>query len=248
MSEWVYFVYISPVFSCRVTYVVSIQGWLFYQTELICFISFIDSHYPVSLMFDVDGLDYFSSGVPLCKDKQNLFDGSIVDTYLDESCGIHCTKDGLQTLYKHVFNAAFPSMAFIGIAVTDLPFLCYDLQVRWVFSVWTGFISLPSAVAMITDTDADYAAWKILGLSHSHYTHLLSDRQWEYYDQLATEGANRPPDNVVKKLHDATCHYKARNCEGFKSYRFAVTGHSSFVELSEHKSEVVLCVCVQGFL
>ena len=197
-------------------------------------------------MFDADGLEYFSSGTPLCKDKQNLFNSSIVDTYLDRSCGIHYTKDRIQTLYKHVFNAAHPSMAFIGIAVTDVPFLCYDLQVCWVFSVWTGFISLPLAEAMITDANGDYTSWKILDLSHSHYTHLLLDRQWEYYHQLAAEGANKPPDNVVKKLYDATCHYKAKNSEGYKSYQFAITGHSSYVELSEHKSELVfyICVCV----
>ena len=188
-------------------------------------------------MFDVEGLEYFS-----CKDGQNLITGSVADTCLDKTCEIQSTKERIQTLYKHVFNAAYPSMAFIGIALTDLPFLCYDLQVRWTFSVWTGFRILPSTEDMITDSDNDYASWRKLGLTELHNSHLLSDRQWEYFHQLAINGATRPPDCVVKKLHNAICYYKANNSEEYKSYQFAVTGHSSFIKLSGHKSKFAFVV------
>lgn len=184
-------------------------------------------------MFDVDGLEYFSSGKPLHKDGLNLPIGSIAGTCLEKS------EERSQTLYKYVFSTAYPSMAFIGIALTDLPFLCYDLQVRWVFAVWTGFSGLPSTEEMITDVDTEYASWRTLGLSQSHYTHLLSNRQWEYFDQLAANGYSKPPDYVVKKLHDTIYQYKTRKGSEYKSYQFAVTGHSSFLELSEHKSEIV---------
>ena len=192
------------------------------------------SHYPVPLMFDLDGLEYFSSGKPLHKDGQILNVGSITGTYSEKN------KERPQTLYKHVFNATYPSMAFVGIALTDLPFLCCDLQVRWVFSVWTGFTDLPSAEEMITDSEADYKSWRMLGLSHSHYTHLLSDRKWEYFRELAAKGASKQPECVVKKLHDAIYHYKTTNGKGYKRYQFAVTGYSSFLELSEHKGKVIL--------
>ena len=185
-------------------------------------------------MFDLDGLEYFSSGKPLHKDGQILNVGSIAGSYSEKN------KERPQTLYKHVFNATCPSMAFVGIALTDLPFLCCDLQVRWVFSVWTGFTDLPSVGEMIADSDADYKSWRMLGLSHSHYTHLLSDRKWEYLRELAAQGASKPPECVVKKLHDAIYHYKTTNGKGYKRYQFAVTGHSSFLELPEHKGKVIL--------
>lgn len=207
---------------------------------LACLTFFNDSHYPVALMFDMIGLEYFSSRKPLCKDIQSPTISSITDNYLDRSCGIKCTQERIQTLYEHVFNAAHPSMAFIGTTVTDLPFLCYDLQVRWVFSVWTGFCNLPSTEKMITDSNEDYASWKLLGQSQSHWAHLLSDRQWKYFHLLATKGASKPPDCVVKKLHDTICDYKAK---GYKTYQFTITGHSSFLELSENKSKL-LYFCV----
>ena len=193
-------------------------------------------------MFDVDGLDYFAAGKPL---SYNLVYNSCDVTYLDKNCGVLCTNGAIQTLYKHVFNTAYPSMAFIGVAVTDLPFLCYDLQVRWVLSVWTGFISLPSADVMKANTDTDYTSWRALG--QSHYTHLQSERQWEYYHQVAVEGAISKPDSIIKKLRDTTYHYKTIKGEAYKNLQFAVTGHSSFLELTEHKSEFMklfnfLCV------
>ena len=203
------------------------------------FVFSIDSDYPVPLMFDVEGLDYFTAGKPL---SHNLVYNSCDVSYLDNSCGLHCTNEAIQTLYKHVFNVSYPSMAFIGIAVTDLPFLCYDLQVRWVLSVWTGFISLPSVDVMKANAETDYTSWRDLGLSH--YTHLLLERRWDYYHQLATEGAISMADNIVKKLHDATYHYKTMKGETYKNYQFAVTGHSSFLELTEHKSEYIYFLCV----
>ena len=192
------------------------------------------SHYPVPLMFDLDGLEYFSSGKPLHKDGQILNIGSITSSYLER------TEERPQTFYKHLFNASHPSMAFVGIAPTDLPFLCCDLQVRWVFSVWTGFTDLPSVEEMMADSNADYTSWRKLGLSHSHYTHLLSDRKWEYFSELATKGANKPPDCVVRKLYDAIYQYKTTHGKEYKRYQFSITEHSSFLELSEHKSKLIL--------
>ena len=190
-------------------------------------------------MFDTDGLEYFASGKFMKNNKQNTLPGPITDVgCLDKSCGISVTSSNITSLYKHIFNALYPSMAFVGINLTALPFLCYDLQVSWVFSVWTGLRTLPSSDKMLSSTDEDYASWLADELPTSQYTHLLSSRQWDYFNELTKMGASQTVDCVVQKLYNAVYKYKTEDPTGYKNYQLSITGHSSFLQPSEINSKL----------
>lgn len=185
-------------------------------------------------MFETDGLEYFASG----KFMKNILPGPLTDvSCLDKSCGVSLTNNNITSLYKHVFNTLYPSMAFVGINLTALPFLYYDLQVRWIFSVWTGMRSLPSTDKMLSSIDEDYLTCLVDRQPISQYIHLLSSRQWDYFNELAKLGASQTMDDVVKKLYDAVYQYKVEDPSGYKKYQISVTGHSSFLQPTENNSE-----------
>lgn len=203
----------------------------------INFYTHFSSHYPTDLMFDTDGLEYFSGKFTINNDH-NTLPGPLTDiSCLDKSCGISITNDTITSLYKHVFNVTYPSMALIGINLTTLPFPYYDLQVSWIFSVWTGLVTLPSTDKMLCSIEEDYTSWLVNGLSTSQYTHLLSTRQWDYFSELTKMGNNQPMDEVVQKLCSTVYQCKVEDPIGYKSCQFSVTGHSSFLQPSENNSE-----------
>lgn len=190
-------------------------------------------------MFDTDALEYFATGKFTKNNKQNILSGPITDvSCLDKSCGISLnSSNNIASLYKHVFNVLHPSMAFVGINLTALPFPYYDLQVSWIFSVWTGLRTLPSTDKMSSNIKEDYISWLVDGLPTSQYTHLLSTRQWDYFNELAKMGAHQTMDCVVQKLYNAVNQYKDKDPIGYKNYQLSITGHSSFLQPTENKSK-----------
>lgn len=189
-------------------------------------------------MFDTDSLDYFASGKFKTTNKQNTLPGPLADiTCLQNSCGISVTNGNITSVYKHVFNAVYPSMAFVGINLTALPFPYYDLQARWLFAAWTGLETLPSTDKMLSSIDEDFTSWLVNGLPTSQYTHLLSARQWDYFSELAKMGASQSMDHVVQKLYNAVYQYKVEDPTGYKNFQLSVTGHSSFLQPSENNSK-----------
>ena len=181
-----------------------------------------------------------ASGVVVFKDGKELSpDGIIMCNgydfdfpFLDNGCGVSVSNRSIYPLYKHVFNAINPSMAFIGVNITVLPFPYFDLQVRWVFSVWAGFTKLPSAEEMVAQCDQDWAKQETAG-TPTRYMHRLANMQWDYYHEVALMGANQPLDHVIQKLYTTIYQYRASDLISYKDYQFVVTGHSSFLLLSD---------------
>ena len=181
-----------------------------------------------------------TSGVILFKDGRMLSPDTIIMCngydfsfpFLDNSCGLSVNNRMIYPLYKHVFNATNPSMAFIGVNITVLPFPYFDLQARWVFSVWAGFRKLPSSEEMVSICDQEWAKQEVAGIP-KRYAHRLAGVQWDYYREVALLGANQPLDHVIQDLYTIIYQYRAIDLIGYKDYMFAVTGHSSFVLLSD---------------
>ncbi|GMF34657.1 unnamed protein product [Phytophthora fragariaefolia] len=54
-------------------------------------------------------------------------------------------------VYKHLFSIEDPSAVFIGLPFSNLPFLCFELQSKWVARVFSGSAPLPSKEEMYDD-------------------------------------------------------------------------------------------------
>ena len=96
----------------------------------------------------------------------------------------------IKPLYKYTFNAVHPSMAFIGMNTGVMPFPYFDLQVRWVMSIWTGEKSLPTNEQMITDDEESYQLRLRQGLPPHLAGHHLGVAQWDFYRELAQLGGS----------------------------------------------------------
>lgn len=54
-------------------------------------------------------------------------------------------------VYKHLFSIEDPTAVFIGLPFSNLPFLCFELQSKWVARVFAGSAPLPSKEKMYED-------------------------------------------------------------------------------------------------
>ena len=181
-----------------------------------------------------------ASGIVVFKDGRQLSPDAIITCngydfsfpFLDDGCGVSVSNRMIHPLYKHVFNSTHPSMAFIGVNITVLPFPYFDLQARWMFSVWTGVSKLPLTKEMVAICEQDWGKLDAAGTPR-RYAHRLASIQWDYYREVALMGANQPMDHVIQDLYTTIYKYRATDLIGYKDYQFVVTGHSSFLLLSD---------------
>ena len=183
-----------------------------------------------------DGVVLFKDGKTLSPDSIIMCNGyDFSFPFLDKTCELTLEERHMRPLYKHVFNALHPSMAFIGINITVLPFPYFDLQSRWVLSVWSGLAKLPSADDMIKDCDTIRLKPKHKKVPKKYY-HQLAAKQWDYYYDVATCGGNSPLNYVIHRLYDTVYDYRAIDLINYKDYQFTITGHSAFLAVSATKT------------
>lgn len=90
-------------------------------------------------------------------------------------------------LYKHIFPPSLaPSLSFIGLPWKVIPFTLCELQSKWLASILSGNVALPSQKEMMEDVKSLYSKLDASG-TPKRYTHNLSDYQFEYNDWLAAE-------------------------------------------------------------
>ena len=182
-------------------------------------------------------------GVVLFKDGKTLSPNSIIICngynfsfpFLDKTCDLTLDERWMSPLYKHIFNAVHPSMAFIGINLAVVAFPTFDLQCRWVLSVWSGLSKLPSADKMIEACDAERIQQESNGVPKK-YAHKLAAKQWDYYYDVATSGGNSTLNYGLRLLYDTGTAYRETNLIDYKNFQHIMTGHSTFLSITDSKT------------
>ena len=141
--------------------------------------------------------------------------------FLVPECGICVTNHRVHPLYKHVFNALYPSMTFIGITFLVSPLTCLDMQTQLVMSVFTGCIKLPGKDAMIEDGEQDFQRRLKEGYNPRH-AHLLSSAQWDYYRMIAEIGKFPPHEPVIEYLYEQVELDRSTNVVEYKNCQFEI--------------------------
>ncbi|KAJ0411676.1 hypothetical protein ATCC90586_002060 [Pythium insidiosum] len=99
-------------------------------------------------------------------------------------------------LYRQVFSVVEPDVAFIGLPFKNLPFLCFELQAKWVARVFAGAAPLPSTQRML---DAFLKEVRSLPFPLRKLHQLGAERQQQYFAELAAlSGATVNP--VVQEM------------------------------------------------
>ena len=137
------------------------------------------THYPCIQKIDDDQMVYFVNGVHRKVDKIILCTGYEYSfPFLDDSCGFSViNKQKIWPLYKHTFNAQYPTMCFLGM-MRPITFIYRDLQIMWALRVWLGLQQLPRVDEMIAECNYE--------------THSKQD-MLTLYQELADYSETRPP-------------------------------------------------------
>ena len=68
-------------------------------------------------------------------------------------------------LYKHIFHLKYPSISFIGLPYSVVPFMLFEIQAYFVASVYTGKTLLP-------DVKCEYSNISVTPLNVMHFLSL----------------------------------------------------------------------------
>jgi hypothetical protein len=92
---------------------------------------------------------------------------------------VQCTTNGtaVAPVYKQLFAIEDPTAAFIGLPFSNLPFLCFQLQARWIARVFGRSELLPSKEDMYEDFYAYLGTLK----EGTRKLHQLGVRQKDYF-------------------------------------------------------------------
>ncbi|KAI9992540.1 hypothetical protein PInf_017963 [Phytophthora infestans] len=96
---------------------------------------------------------------------------------------LQCTTNGtaVAPVYKQLFAIEDPTAAFVGLPFSNLPFLCFQLQARWIARVFSGSAVFPSKEDMYADFFAYLGALK----DGVRKLHQLGARQKDCFTELA---------------------------------------------------------------
>ena len=155
--------------------------------------------------------------------------------FLSEKSGLQVLNNGKRVfpLYKQTFNARHPSSAVIGVNFGVLPFPSFDLQVRWVLSVWTGDKLLPSSEEMIKSDEETYQRKLQEGLPPHKAGHYLGPAQWDLNREFAIMGGNDPLAPVNEMLYNESGIGRKNNLMHYKKANYVVLGKDRFARLED---------------
>lgn len=105
------------------------------------------------------------------------------------------------------------------------------MQVRFVFTYFTGKKSLPSKKEMLNDMDQDIKERELRGLPNRK-GHMLGEKQLHYYDDLAKTAGIDNLKPVIMKLYNENRKNQTENYLNFRSKNFRVVSDEEFVEIN----------------
>jgi len=101
----------------------------------------------------------------------------------------------VQPLYRQLFHAQYPNVAFIGLPHSVLPFPFFELQAEACYNVWNtkGVANLPGPLERHEAAQCDAVSGgqgKPSGTGRIEDTHYLGNAQWDYCREMAILAGN----------------------------------------------------------
>ncbi|KAL4234959.1 hypothetical protein ACF0H5_006600 [Mactra antiquata] len=151
--------------------------------------------------------------------------------YLSENCGIEIIEERITPLYKHIVNAKFNTMSFIGMCKIICPFPQFDSQVKFVLSTLDGTQKLPTPEEMSAEIEEDYQNRLGEGLPH-RYAHFMGPKQWDYNDSLAELAGFTPIPRAIQKLYNEVHRTRVLDLPNYKTKQYRITGEDTYEVVS----------------
>lgn len=142
-------------------------------------------------------------------------------SFLAPSCAVSVVDHRVCTLYKHTFNAKFPSMALIGVFLQSVTCFQYYIQIQWVLSVWFGDKTLPTSAEMIEESEREYRSRLASGLT-ARQAHTLGSMQWKHAAELAALAGSSPIPQAIEELYDEVRKQRQCNIMHFREENYTI--------------------------
>lgn len=166
--------------------------------------------------------------------------------FLSSECGVKVQDHRVSPLYKHLVHIRHPSMAFIGLNFSVLPFPYMDMQVRFILSVWLGNFRLPCQEQMERDSEDSFQKRLKLGLS-KRKAHYLGPHQWGYMQELAELGGLEGLDPVLEKLYEANGAERLRDLVNYKDVEYEILDRETWRRVQrKHCSVDTVCAIIDN--
>ncbi|KAH7476826.1 hypothetical protein PRIC2_000698 [Phytophthora ramorum] len=141
--------------------------------------------------------DFFPS--ELLFPKTEVAPDSVSDEVAEDLGGATTAGTAVAPVYKHLFSIEDPTAVFIGLPFSNLPFLCFELQAKWVARVFDGSVALPSMEEMYVDFFETVR--KIDGPARK--LHSLGGLQKDYFTELGARSGTVVDENIHEMYEDA---------------------------------------------
>ncbi|XP_046493273.1 uncharacterized protein [Neodiprion pinetum] len=138
------------------------------------------------------------------------------------------TKDNLvEPVYKYLVHTDVPNLFFMGLPGLAVPFPMFHIQAQYIVKVMDGRVKLPSSSEMREDFQREKRKLLQEGIPLRHII-KLKDRQWAYYDDIATIAGvpSFPP--VIKEIMDHVTEMRNQDLITYKNYRYHVVDSENF--------------------
>jgi hypothetical protein len=168
-----------------------------------------------------------ADGVILCTGYNFSF------PFLEKECGVEVKNQRVKPLYKHCVHIHHPSLFFIGLPITIVPFPAFHMQMEFcanVLSPRNNFV-LPSESEMFADAERELQKRLAIGWPERHY-HKMAGLQFEYFDDLADLCGVPRLGPVYKALYERVGKWRAYDVVESKLRRFKVVDEKTFLDVT----------------
>eukprot|EP00608_Synchroma_pusillum_P006873 CAMPEP_0198425152 /NCGR_PEP_ID=MMETSP1452-20131203/4360_1 /TAXON_ID=1181717 /ORGANISM="Synchroma pusillum, Strain CCMP3072" /LENGTH=399 /DNA_ID=CAMNT_0044145505 /DNA_START=57 /DNA_END=1254 /DNA_ORIENTATION=+ len=104
--------------------------------------------------------------------------------FLRDAAGVRVEVEsrGVRPLYQHLFHVDHPTLAFVGLLHSVVPFPLFRDQAQWLAAVWSGRARLPPR-----EERAEWQLSQLGALAHPKLALYLGPAQWDYRRHVCGE-------------------------------------------------------------
>lgn len=139
-----------------------------------------------------------------------------------------CTADNhVEPIYKHLVHMNYTNLFLMGLPALVIPFSMFHLQAQYLLGVLEGRVKIPSPEQMQKEYEMEKKALLDQGIPLRHIM-KLKERQWAYYDEIAT-AANipcLPP--VIRKIYDHVNEMRDLDFTTYKNFQYRIIDSENF--------------------
>ncbi|KYQ51849.1 Flavin-containing monooxygenase FMO GS-OX-like 3 [Trachymyrmex zeteki] len=147
--------------------------------------------------------------------------------FMSAKVEIRTDDDHVEPIYKHLVHMDYTNLFFMGLPALVIPFPMFHIQAQYILGILEDRIKLPSLQQMREEYEIEKKSLLDQGIPLRHIN-KLKDRQWAYYDQLATTAnvTGFPP--VVKNIMDHVFQMREVDFTTYKNYQYRIINNENF--------------------